>query len=76
MYGNVLLRPTTPQCSSIPLRCIHSVRFHTRLEKTSPSVQCVAHGRSPYGKSQPLNCFHASMKQFPACLFPHCSLPT
>ena len=36
----------------------------------------LAHGRSPYGKSQPLNCFHASMKQFPACLFPHCSLPT
>ena len=41
-------------CSSIPLRSIPSVYFRTRLDNTSPSAQCIAHGlRLDYVRLQP-----------------------
>ena len=34
----------------------------------------LARGRSPYEKTQPSICFHASMTQISGCVFSHCSL--
>ena len=51
--GKELVASHYPAVQQLRFRCAASAtaHFHARLEKTSPSVQCVSRGHSPYEKT-------------------------